>query len=54
MDVDSIDEATRELEAAGYQCLVSNRLEPWGQTVTRLISPDGSLFGLTHTPWMRT
>lgn len=53
MDVDDVGQATAELEAQGYRCLVSNREEPWGQTVTRLIAPDGALFGLTHTPWMR-
>ncbi|KYP79453.1 VOC family protein [Ferroacidibacillus organovorans] len=53
MDVDDVAEATKELVALGYHCLVSNREEPWGQTVTRLISPDGALMGLTRTPWMR-
>ena len=53
MDVDDVGQATAELEAQGYRSLVSNREEPWGQTVTRLIAPDGALFGLTCTPWMR-
>ncbi|PLP37801.1 glyoxalase, partial [Klebsiella variicola] len=26
---------------------------PWGQTVTRLLSPEGLLAGLTVTPWLR-
>ena len=29
------------------------RDEPWGQTVTRLLSPEGLLAGLTVTPWLR-
>ena len=37
----------------GYQLLVDTRKEPWGQTVTRLLSPEGLLVGITHTPWMR-
>ena len=53
MDMDDIESATQELQNQGYRVLVANRMEPWGQAVTRLISPDGSLFGLTHTPWMR-
>ncbi|NMP24850.1 VOC family protein [Sulfobacillus harzensis] len=53
LDVEDVAEATRELESRGYRVLVSNRLEPWGQTVTRLLAPDGALLGLTHTPWMR-
>ena len=27
-------------------------LEPWGQTVARLLSPEGILVGLLCTPWM--
>jgi catechol 2,3-dioxygenase-like lactoylglutathione lyase family enzyme len=52
-DVDDVEEATRELEARGYRLLVRNRTEPWGQVVTRLISPEGLLVGVTLTPWMR-
>jgi hypothetical protein len=32
---------------------VDNRTEPWGQTVSRLLSPEGLLIGITFTPWMR-
>src|SRR5438445_11749875 len=52
-DVADIEAATKELEAQGYKLLVSARKEPWGQTVTRLLSPDGTLLGITHTPWLR-
>ncbi|HVH63279.1 MAG TPA: glyoxalase, partial [Candidatus Dormibacteraeota bacterium] len=52
-DVEDIQDATRELEERGYKLLVHTRTEPWGQTVTRLISPEGLLVGLTVTPWMR-
>jgi catechol 2,3-dioxygenase-like lactoylglutathione lyase family enzyme len=52
-DVDDIETATRELEERGYRLLVRNRTEPWGQVVTRLLSPEGLLVGLTVTPWMR-
>ena len=52
-DVEDIDAATRELEERGYRLLVSKRTEPWGQTVTRLLGPEGLLIGLTVTPWMR-
>jgi len=38
----------------GYQLLVNNRLEPWGHSVTRFLSPEGVLTGLTVTPWLRT
>jgi Glyoxalase/Bleomycin resistance protein/Dioxygenase superfamily len=52
-DVDSVEEATAEIEAWGYRMLVKNRKEPWGQTVSRLLSPEGLLVGITFTPSMR-
>jgi len=52
-DVEDVEAATAELEAQGYRILVRNKREEWGQTVTRLQSPEGILVGLTHTPWMR-
>lgn len=52
-DVEDVAEASREMEERGYKLLVANRTEPWGQVVSRLISPEGLLVGLTMTPWMR-
>ena len=52
-DVDDVAAATAELEARGYQILVANKEEEWGQTVTRLLGPDGLLVGVTHTPFLR-
>ena len=52
-DVEDIGAATEELRTQGYKLLVSARTEPWGQTVTRFLSPEGILVGVTHTPWMR-
>lgn len=52
-DVQSVEEATAELEAQGYRLLVKNRKEPWGQTVSRLLSPEGLLLGITFTPSLR-
>jgi catechol 2,3-dioxygenase-like lactoylglutathione lyase family enzyme len=52
-DVTDIEKATAELITQGYKPLVSMRKEPWGQTVTRLLGPEGLLVGLTHTPPMR-
>jgi catechol 2,3-dioxygenase-like lactoylglutathione lyase family enzyme len=52
-DVEDIDEATAELAAGGYRLLVSAKREPWGQTVTRFLGPEGLLVGVTHTPSMR-
>ncbi|HDC4506218.1 TPA: glyoxalase, partial [Enterobacter kobei] len=52
-EVQDLDSATRILTEKGYRLLVANRTEPWGQTVTRLLSPEGLLTGLTITPWLR-
>ena len=52
-DVESVESATAELESMGYQMLLKNKKEPWGQTVSRFLDPDGLLVGLTFTPWMR-
>jgi hypothetical protein len=52
-EVEDVASATAELERRGYQLLVKNRAEPWGQTVSRLLSPEGILVGVTFTPWLR-
>jgi hypothetical protein len=52
-DVDSVEKATAALESQGYRLLIKDKKEPWGQTVTRLISPEGLLVGVTFTPSMR-
>jgi Glyoxalase/Bleomycin resistance protein/Dioxygenase superfamily len=52
-DVDSVEKATAALELSGYQVLVRNKKEPWGQIVSRFISPEGLLLGVTFTPSMR-
>lgn len=52
-DVDDIAAATDELEVKGYQLLLSVKEEPWGQTVTRLLGPEGLLVGIVHTPHLR-
>ncbi len=52
-DVESVESATATLESEGYRILVKNKKEPWGQIVSRLISPEGLLVGITFTPSMR-
>jgi len=52
-DVGSVEKATAELEAQGYRMLVKNKKEPWGQTVSRFLAPEGLLVGITFTPSMR-
>ena len=52
-DVDSVEKATADLESRGYRMLIKNKREPWGQTVSRFISPEGLLVGITCTPLLR-
>lgn len=44
--------AVEELRHAGHRVLRDAAEEPWGQTTSRLLSPEGLLVGVTHTPWM--
>ncbi|HET7520956.1 MAG TPA: glyoxalase [Candidatus Limnocylindria bacterium] len=55
LDVDSagaVAPAVAELAAAGHLVLREAHEEPWGQTTSRLLSPEGLLVGVTYTPWM--
>lgn len=52
-DVRSVEKATAELESKGYKMLLKNKKEPWGQVVSRFLSPEGLLIGVTFTPMMR-
>ena len=53
-DVEDVASAAKVLQAQGYKLLVAARKEPWGQTVSRFITPEGLLAAVTHTPWMRS
>lgn len=52
-DVDDVAKATAELESQGHRMLIKNKKEPWGQVVSRFISPEGLLVGITFTPSFR-
>ena len=54
-DVDTpaaVADAVEELRASGHEILVGAHEEPWGQTTSRLMSPEGLLVGVSFTPWM--
>ena len=54
LEVDSVEAvaaAADELAAKGYRLVHPARTEPWTQTITRLLSPDGLLVGMCYTPW---
>jgi hypothetical protein len=49
---DAVAPAAAEMAARGHRLLVETKVEPWGQTVARLLSPEGILVGIVYTPWM--
>jgi catechol 2,3-dioxygenase-like lactoylglutathione lyase family enzyme len=51
-DVARVQDAADELAAAGHQLLHPPRQEPWGQTVVRLLSPEGAIVGISYIPSM--
>jgi catechol 2,3-dioxygenase-like lactoylglutathione lyase family enzyme len=48
----AVASACEELEAQGHGLLHSVRLEPWGQTVGRLLSPEQLVIGISYAPWL--
>jgi catechol 2,3-dioxygenase-like lactoylglutathione lyase family enzyme len=49
-DAEAVEAGGRELEEQGYELLHAAREEPWGQTVARLLSPEGLVVGLSYAP----
>jgi catechol 2,3-dioxygenase-like lactoylglutathione lyase family enzyme len=49
-DVEAVGEAGVELQGAGFELLHPARMEPWGQTVTRLLTNDGLIVGISYIP----
>src|SRR3954451_1741651 len=51
-DAAAVKAAAEELEGKGYSLLHPVREEPWGQTIARVLSPEGSIVGLSYVPSM--
>ena len=51
-DVTAVGSAVNEMKEKGYEFVHEARVEPWGQTVARFISPQGILVGLSYAPWL--
>ncbi len=49
-DPEAVAAAGEELGAAGYELLHPAREEPWGQTVTRVLSSEGLIVGISYAP----
>jgi hypothetical protein len=48
----AVQQGLQELVDKGYEPIHKAKEEPWGQTVARLISPEGLLIGLSYAPWL--
>ena len=49
-DADAVRSAAEELRERGFALLHDPREEPWGQTVARLQSEEGSIIGISFAP----
>jgi catechol 2,3-dioxygenase-like lactoylglutathione lyase family enzyme len=47
---DAVAEAAQELRDRGLELVHDAREEPWGQTVARLLSSEGSIIGISYAP----
>jgi hypothetical protein len=53
-NADAVANAADELKAKGFELLHDAREEPWGQTVARLLSIEGSIIGISYAPTLHT
>jgi catechol 2,3-dioxygenase-like lactoylglutathione lyase family enzyme len=49
-DAEAVQAAAQELRRRGFGLLHDRREEPWGQTVARLQSEEGSIIGISFAP----
>ena len=52
-EVDDVPAAAAELQAAGHALIHEARTEPWGQTIARVLDPNGLIVGVCVTPHLR-
>ena len=53
-EVPDVAAGEAELVASGHALIHGTRVEPWGQTTARLLSPEGLLIGIVSTPGCTT
>jgi catechol 2,3-dioxygenase-like lactoylglutathione lyase family enzyme len=46
----AVTSGAKELRSNGHRLLHDAKVEPWGQTIARLLSPEGALVGLSYAP----
>jgi catechol 2,3-dioxygenase-like lactoylglutathione lyase family enzyme len=49
-DSEAVQGAAEELQDKGFSLLHPVREEPWGQTIVRLLSIEGSIVGISYAP----
>jgi hypothetical protein len=49
---EAVQSGAEELKSRGYNLIHEAKQEPWGQTVARVLSPEGLLIGLSFAPWL--
>jgi catechol 2,3-dioxygenase-like lactoylglutathione lyase family enzyme len=49
-NAEAVGPAAAELEQKGFELLHPAREEPWGQTVARVLSIEGSIVGISYAP----
>ncbi len=50
-EVGDVAAAAAELQDRGYRLIHGAKTEPWTQVTARLLSPEGLLVAVCHTPW---
>lgn len=50
----AVADGAAELQSQGYQLLHGAKAEPWGQTVARLLGPEGAIIGLSYASTLHT
>jgi catechol 2,3-dioxygenase-like lactoylglutathione lyase family enzyme len=49
-DATAVSDGAQELRSRGYDVLHDAKTEPWGQVVARMLSPEGTVVGLSYVP----
>lgn len=52
-EVDDMQSASDILKESGCKLLTCMQEEPWEQTVTRFLSPEGIIMAISYTPFLR-
>ena len=53
-DAAAVEAGATELAEKGFELLHPTRVEPWGQRITRLLSAEGLIVGISFAPWLHS